>query len=233
MQRRTFKQLFAKCDHLGPDCPHKWVADEERANMVTHGIGIGLSIAALILLTIHASLHGGAKTAISCAIYGITLFLTYTSSTLYHSTRQLKIKAYLRTFDHICIYLLIAGTYTPFALVPLAGAFGWTLFAIIWSLAFAGAVFKFYCTGKYEWLSTLIYIMMGWIVVLIALGPILQSVPLACILWLLVGGLLYTGGVFFFLMETVPFSHTVWHFFVLGGSFCHFIAIYCYIAPMR
>jgi hemolysin III len=233
VQHTTFKQLFAKCDHLNPGCTHTWVLQEERANVITHAIGMALSIAALVLLAVHAAEVGTALNIVSCVIYGVTLVLAYTSSTFYHSARKIGVKKVLRIIDHVCIYLLIAGTYTPFTLVPLAGPFGWTLFGIIWGLALAGSIFR--CTftsNKYEWLSTLIYVLMGWVVILIAIGPIVQALPIGCILWLLAGGLLYTAGVFFFLLETKPYCHTIWHFFVLFGSFCHFIAVYNYIAPM-
>lgn len=231
MQSRGIHHLFDKCDHLDPSCPHTWAMHEERANMVTHSIGIGLSIAALVLLTIQASLYGSALNMISCTIFGITLLLAYSASTLYHSSTDRRVKRVLRMFDHICIYLLIAGTYTPFLLVSLRGTLGLGLFAIIWVLALGGAVFKLFFIEQFPWVSTLVYVAMGWM----GLGvivPIIHALPLACLFWLLAGGLFYTFGVFFFLLETVPFCHTVWHFFVMAGSFCHFVAVYYYVAPM-
>lgn len=224
-------KLFAKCDHHGPYCTHPWYRYEEMTNVITHGAGVLLSIAATVLLIVQAARFGSARGVVGCAVFGTTLILTYFSSAIYHLVRDLRIKHRLRIFDHISIYLLIAGTYTPFTLVSLYGAWGWSLFGVIWGLAVVGIGFKLYSVDKLAWLSTLTYVLMGW-VILVAIVPIVEALPAGALFWLVLGGLLYTGGVIFFLMETVPFAHTFWHLFVLAGSVCHFFAVLYYVAPL-
>lgn len=224
-------KLFAKCSHLSPDCPHWWYRHEEVANAISHVIGMLLGVAALVTLIVDACCWGTARNIIGVAIFGSSLTLTYGASALYHFTRDLALKRHLQRLDHICIYLLIAGTYTPFTLVPLHGIWGWSLFTVIWGLASLGILFKLWFFGKWEWLSTLTYVLMGW-AVLIAIVPLLDHLPNMAVIWLISGGLAYTFGVFFFLMETVPFMHTVWHLFVLAGSICHYFAVLFYVAPV-
>ena len=197
---------------------------EEIANSITHGIGLLLSIAGFVVLLVFAILRGGASHIVACSIYGATLIALYTASTLYHAVVSPRLKRGLRIFDHSAIYLLIAGTYTPFLLLYLRGPWGWSLFGVVWGLAFAGIVFKFWFVGHFEYVSTAIYLAMGWLVI-IAAKPVLAHVPMATLLWLLAGGLFYTGGVVFYAWRRLPYSHAVWHLFVLAGSTCHYCAI--------
>jgi len=203
---------------------------EEIANSVTHGIAFLLAIAALAVMVVFAALHGTAWHVVACSLYGSTLTLLYAASTLYHSIRQPKAKAILKIIDHAAIYLLIAGTYTPFLLVPMRGPWGWSLFGVLWGSALVGIGFKIFLAGRFTLLSTLVYVGMGWIV-LIAIRPLWQSLPLGGILWLAGGGLLYTLGTVFYLCRRIPFSHAIWHLFVLAGSVCHFFSVMFYIIP--
>ena len=197
---------------------------EELANTITHGIGLLLSVAGFLVLLVFAIIRGTASHVVACSIYGAALICLYTASTLYHATISPRLKRALKIFDHCAIYLLIAGTYTPFLLLNLRGAWGWSLFGVVWGLALAGILFKFWFVDHFEYLSTAIYVAMGWMVV-IAAKPVLAHVPTATLLWLLAGGLLYSSGVIFYLWKRLPYSHVVWHLFVLGGSACHYFAI--------
>ena len=208
--------------------PSAYTPREEKANAVTHGFGLVLSIAGLVVLVCRSSQHGDAWSITSSAIFGATLVLLYTTSTLYHSLLGVNAKALLRKLDHAAIFLLIAGTYTPFLLVSLRGAWGWSLFGVIWGLAIVGVAIKFWFAGRFRVLSTLIYIGMGWLVV-IALRPMLKAVPIGGLWLLLLGGLSYTGGTIFYLWKRLPYHHALWHLFVLGGSICHWIAIFGYV----
>ena len=204
---------------------------EEIANTVTHGIGLLLSIAGFVVLLVFAILRGTAWHVVACSIYGATLICLYSASTLYHAAVSARLKRALRIFDHSAIYLLIAGTYTPFLLLNLRGPWGWSLFGAIWGLALAGILFKFWFVGHWEHLSTAIYVLMGWLA-LIATKPVLAHVPSTTLLWLLAGGLFYSGGVIFYVWKRLPYSHAVWHVFVLAGSTCHYFAVLrCVLAP--
>ncbi len=203
---------------------------EEIANSITHGIGAALSIAGLTLLVVLASIYGDAWRVVSFSVYGSTLVILYLASTLYHSVQHPKVKPILRIFDHASIYLLIAGTYTPFTLVSMRGVWGWTIFGIVWSLALAGIVFKVFFIGKFENLSTVAYVLMGWVVV-IAFKELWVSLPMGGIFWLIGGGVTYTLGVIFYAWEKLPYNHAIWHLFVLGGSLCHFFAILFHVLP--
>jgi len=203
---------------------------EELASAITHGFGLLLSIAgaiALIAVSIH---HGTAWHIVSCSVYGVTLVLLYLSSTLYHAVSTPRLKQTFRLFDHSAVYLLIAGTYTPFTLVNLRGGWGWTLFGVVWVLTLAGITFKYVALGRFPVLSTLIYVLMGWLVVL-GIKPVLTFVPLHGFLWLLGGGLFYTVGIFFFASKKIPYSHAIWHVFALCGSVCHYWAVFFYVLP--
>ena len=197
---------------------------EEIANTVTHGIGLLLSIAGFVVLLVFAILRGTAWHVVACSIYGATLICLYSASTLYHAAVSARLKRAFRIFDHCAIYLLIAGTYTPFLLLNLRGPWGWSLFGAIWGLALAGILFKFWFVGHCEHLSTAIYALMGWLA-LIATKPVLAHVPSTTLLWLLAGGLFYSGGVIFYVWKRLPYSHAVWHVFVLAGSTCHYFAV--------
>jgi hemolysin III len=203
---------------------------EELANTITHGIGLLLSVAGFIVLLIFAILRGDASHIIACSIYGITLICLYAASTLYHAALSPRLKRGLKIFDHSAIYLLIAGTYTPFLLLNLGGAWGWSLFAVIWGLAFAGIVFKFWFVDLFQHISTAVYLAMGWLVV-IAAKPVLAQVPAVTVLWIAAGGILYSSGVVFYVWKRLPYSHAVWHVFVLAGSACHYIAVFRCVLP--
>ena len=205
---------------------------EEIANAITHGIGLLLSIAGFVVLLVFAVLRGTAWHIVACSIYGATLICLYAASTLYHAVISPRVKRALRIFDHSAIYLLISGTYTPFLLVSLRGPWGWSLFGVIWGLALAGVLFKFWFVERFAILSTAVYIAMGWLVV-IAAKPVITHLSLTAIIWLLAGGLAYTGGVVFFAAKRIPYSHAIWHLFVLAGSICHYFAILSTVIPPR
>jgi hemolysin III len=205
---------------------------EELANALTHGLGIVLSLAAVALLVVFSALNGTARHIVSFSIYGATLVLLYTASTLYHSFRNPRTKRALRILDHSAIYLLIAGTYTPFTLVVLKGAFGWTLFGIIWGLATTGVVLKLVFVGRFHAVAVGLYIAMGWLVV-VGLKPLIRGLPTPGLALMVAGGLLYTGGTVFYASKRIPWNHAIWHFFVLGGSICQFFAVLFYALPWQ
>jgi len=203
---------------------------EEIANSVTHGIGALLSIGGLAVLVGFASLRGNAWHITSCSIYGSTMILLYVASTLYHSIPIPSIKGILRQIDHSAIYLLIAGTYTPFMLVNLRGSWGWSLFGIVWGIAVLGIVLKATSYGRLPGISLALYLAMGWIVI-IAIKPMFAVIDQGGLLLLLLGGLAYTGGVVFYVWKKLPYSHAIWHLFVMAGSCFHFFAILFYVIP--
>jgi hemolysin III len=203
---------------------------EELANRVTHGIGTALSAGGLVILVIFAGRHGDAWQVVSSAVFGSTLVLLYTASTLYHSFRNPRTKAVLQKFDHAGIFLLIAGTYTPFVLVTLRGPWGWSLFGVIWGMALVGVFLKFWWAGRFNLASTLIYLAMGWLVI-VAEKPLIAALPRGGLWLLLAGGLCYTGGAAFYLWHRLPFHHAIWHLCVLGGSACHWAAIFLFVLP--
>jgi hemolysin III len=194
---------------------------EEIANSITHGIGAALSVAGLTILVVLAASYGDVWRVV----------ILYLASTLYHSFRQPKVKRIFRILDHSAIYLLIAGTYTPITLVSMRGPWGWSIFGVVWGLALVGIAFKSVFIGRFEKLSTAGYILMGWLCV-IAFNEMLVTIPAGGILWLFIGGLVYTVGVVFYAWEKLPFNHAIWHLFVLGGSICHFFAILVHVLPM-
>ncbi|AFU99106.1 PAQR family membrane homeostasis protein TrhA [Simiduia agarivorans] len=201
---------------------------EEIANSVSHGIGAALSVAALTLMVVVSVASGDGWKLTSALVYGISLVFLFLASTLYHAIVHDKVKGVLRLIDHCAIYLLIAGTYTPFLLINLRGAWGWTLFAVIWSLALFGIFFKLFFKHRFPKLSLFTYILMGWLVI-VALSEMLAKVPSGAMWLLLAGGLVYTLGAVFYKWEKLPFNHAIWHLFVLGGSTCHFLAVYLYV----
>jgi hemolysin III len=201
----------------------------ERFNGISHLMGSVLALAGASVLVVLAARQADPWKIVSFSLYGASLFLLYTFSTLYHSLRH-RAKAVFRKLDHLAIYLLIAGTYTPFALVTLRGGWGWSLFGTIWGLAIAGMLIEFTPRRGPRILPVVIYLLMGWLA-LIALKPLLQALPLHGFLWLLAGGLCYTLGVLFYgLDQRLKHAHGIWHLFVLGGSVCHYVAIYFYVA---
>ena len=202
---------------------------EEIANAVTHGLGLLLSIAGLVALVWLATVRGTAWHVVSCAIYGSTLVLLYLSSTLYHALSATRAKKLFRVFDHSAIFLLIAGTYTPFVLVSLRTRFGYALLAVVWVLSVGGVVFKSIKVDGYGAISTGVYVLLGWISIF-AVRPLALSLTWAAMGWLVAGGLLYTLGVIFFAWNR-RYAHAVWHVFVLGGSVCHYLAVLLYVVP--
>ena len=202
---------------------------EEIANSITHGIGAALATAALTILVVFAALKGDTWRIVSFTIYGASLVIMYVSSTLYHSITNLKAKKYFRIMDHSSIFLLIAGTYTPITLISLRGTgWGWTIFGLIWGLAILGILFKLMFYGKLEKLSVVFYILMGWLAV-VAIKPMLANLPPGLLIWIAVGGLSYTLGIIFYAWTKLPYSHSIWHLFVLGGSISHFFGILLYL----
>ena len=197
---------------------------EEIANAITHGIGALLAVAALVVLIVMAAIHGSVWHIVSFSIFGATLVLLYFASTLYHSLTHAKAKRVFHKFDHISIYLLIAGTYTPFCLTALRGWIGWTVLGVVWSCAILGAVLKAISVGKRIKLSTVLYILMGW-VILVAIQPLYKAMPFNGFLFLVAGGISYTIGTIFFIRNQVKYNHSVWHVFVLGGSVLHFFSV--------
>lgn len=211
--------------------PPRYTLGEEIANSVIHGVGIVLGIAGLGVLTAFASLRGDAWHIVGCSIFGAALILLYTTSTLYHSIPHPRAKAVMRTLDHSAIFILIAGTYTPFLLVNLRGPWGWSLFGIIWGLALIGIALRVARGRRSTLLSVGLYVGMGWAVV-VAIEPMLDGVAPGGLLLLLLGGLAYTLGVVFYVWKRLPYHHAIWHGFVLAGSILHFFAILFYVIPL-
>lgn len=205
---------------------------EEIAHAVTHGLGALLAIVGLTVLVARATLYGNVWHIVASSVFGATLVLMYTASTLYHSIPLPRAKKVLRVVDHSMIYFLIAGTYTPFTLVTLHGSWGWSLFAFTWGLAALGVAFKIFATGRYEKLSVAVYLAMGWCAV-VATRPILKNLELGGLILTVAGGLAYSGGVAFYLWERLRYHHAIWHLFVLAGSVLQYFAIFFYVVPGR
>jgi hemolysin III len=201
---------------------------EERINIITHGLGIPLSVLALILLIPNALVNGDRLDLICSIIFGVSLILAYVASTFFHSTKSPKLRRRFNICDHASIYILIAGTYTPFALITLEGRLGWIIFGVIWTLAVIGIIFKIIYIGKYRLLSTLFYVMMGWLIIG-AVKPLMANLPHDGLLWLLAGGISYTIGAILYSNRKIKFNHAIFHVLVLIGSFCHFMAVYFYV----
>ena len=196
---------------------------EERINAMTHAAGLIASMVGGALLIVLAALDGRPTLIVGVSVFVATLILLYTASTFYHAATGEIARRRLKIFDHAAIYLLIAGSYTPFTLAAMGGAWGWSLFGIVWSLAIAGVVFKLFFTGRHKGISTIIYIAMGWMA-LIAIGPLVRALDATTLAWLVAGGVTYTVGTIFY-MSGRKYAHAVWHLFVLGGSVCHAIAV--------
>ena len=206
---------------------------EEAANAVTHGVGLVLSLIGMPILILAALDRGERATVIGASVFGATLIALYAASTLYHAIPHPTLKQKLRVVDHAAIYLLIAGTYTPFTLGVLRGTWGWTLFGIVWTLAALGVLFKVvFGSGAMAKVSTAIYVAMGWVII-IAIKPLMASMEHAGLMLLVAGGLCYTGGVIFYVDRRRTWTHPVWHLFVMGGSICHYFAVLWYAAPAR
>ncbi len=199
------------------------------ANAITHGVGALLAIAGAAYLII-ASTRGSAWVVASCSIFAATLVLVYLCSTLYHSLVRTRARHVFHVLDHAAIYLLIAGTYTPFTLVSLRGPVGWTLFAVVWALAIAGVIFKSFAVDGFAVASAAVYLFQGWVVVFAA-RPLMHAISPQGLIWLGAGGLAYTFGIVFFALDRIPYFHAAWHVFVLAGSIAHYFAILFYVVP--
>ena len=199
-------------------------SSEEVANVVTHGLGVLASLAGGSVLIVLAALRGTTWNVVGVSVFVASLVALYLASTFYHASRSETVRRRLKILDHCAIYLLIAGTYTPFMIGALRGGWGWSLFGVIWGLALGGVCFKLFFTGRFQLLSTGIYIAMGWLIV-IAAAPLVRTLEPATLAWLLAGGISYTGGTFFYHSRRVPFAHAIWHLFVIGGSVCHCVAV--------
>lgn len=208
--------------------PPRYTRGEEIANTAIHGVGVLLAIAAPVILTGFAAQQGDAWRIVSCCIYGLTLIMMYSASTLYHGVRPGRAKSILRTIDHAAIFLLIAGTYTPFTLVNLRGPWGWSLFGAVWTLALLGIIFEASVLRRFSRVLVGLYVLMGWAVI-VAIKPMLRSVEPGGLVLLLGGGLAYTVGVVFYRWRTLPYHHAIWHVFVLAGSVLHFFAVLFYV----
>jgi len=207
--------------------PPQYSPAEERLNVGSHALGFVLSVCALAALLLKAGASGSGLALFSAALFGLSLVTLYGVSTLYHNTGRSVLRARLRIADHAAIYGLIAGTYTPFTLLVLPQRVGLTIFAATWGMALAGIVLKFFFTGRFRLLSTLLYVFMGWIIVF-AITPLVESLPAAGLRWLVAGGVAYTLGAVLYSIRRLPFNHAVFHLFVLAGSACHFVAVYGY-----
>lgn len=201
---------------------------EELAHGISHGLGTALSIVGLVFLLLAACRYGDSWHIVSASIYGSTLILLYAASTLYHLIPASKLKKVFQKLDHGMIYVLIAGTYTPFTLISLRGAWGWTLFGVVWGLAVVGFGLEIFLRRRIQWLSLSLYLGLGWLVIF-AIRPMLAAVPTGGMLLLLGGGLLYSLGITFYVWKKLLYHHAIWHLFVIGGSICHFYAIYAYV----
>ena len=205
---------------------------EEIANAVTHGIGVLLSIGGGAVLISLMAMQAGARELISVGVFVTTLVLLYSASTLYHLARDPQRKAHLKVLDHCAIFLLIAGTYTPFTIAAMRGGWGWSLFGVIWGLALAGILLKLFFTGRFRYLSTATYVGMGWLIV-VAFVPLTEALTPTALAWLIAGGVFYTAGTLFYHAHRLPYSHAIWHLFVLGGSICHFSAVAAQLVGSR
>jgi len=204
---------------------------EELWNVITHGTGAVLSIVALVIMVLYSIYHNGTPMHIAASvIFGSSLILLYSASTVYHWAWTLRWKRVMQRIDHLCIYLLIAGSYTPIALLGLKGVWGWTIFGLIWAFAIAGFIFKFSPLRKSEKISLTLYALMGWLII-IAIKPLIENLATGALFFLLGGGLCYTFGIYFYAKEKIPYNHTIWHLFVLGGSTLHFLGVFLYLIP--
>jgi hemolysin III len=210
------------------DIEQHWALGDEWANTLTHGIGLALSLIGVAFLIYSPLMEGHPWKLFSFSIFGLTLVLLYGVSTLYHYCHIGTLKHFYRLLDHCAIYLLIAGSYTPFTLISLQGIWGWALCITVWSLAIVGIVLKCCFVGKFNRLSLGLYLVMGWLIVF-ALEPLVSSLSAEGLWWLAAGGLFYTGGIVFYVLDRIRFFHAIWHLFVLGGSLCHYFAILLYV----
>ncbi len=203
---------------------------EEKINIISHAIGFILSIVALVLLVTHANLHGDVWHIVSFSIFGASLIILYAASTFYHNAKKPELRNRLKIIDHAAIYVLIAGSYTPFTLVTLQGTIGWVIFGTSWGLALAGIILKLFFTGKYNIISTMMYVFTGWVIIF-AIKPLINNLPLEGLYWLFAGGMAYTMGAILYSIKKIKFNHAIFHVFVLMGSFSHFVSVFFYVLP--
>jgi hemolysin III len=203
---------------------------EEKINIVSHVIGFILSIVAFIVLVTHANQYGNVLHVVSFGIFGTSLIILYLASTCYHSAKKPDLRTRLRIIDHASIYVLIAGTYTPFALITLSGSIGWVIFGTVWGLALTGIIWKLFFTGKYKLLSTIMYVLIGSLVIF-AIKPLTNNLSLEGVLWIFAGGLAYIIGATLYSIKKIKFNHAIFHVFVLIGSGSHFVAVFFYVLP--
>jgi hemolysin III len=200
-------------------------AAEERINVYSHGLGLIASVIALVILTLKAD---GILQIVSVVVFAASLIALYGSSTIYHSTQDVARRVWMRTVDHSMIYVLIAGSYTPLALLVLEGAVGWTIFGVSWAMAVTGIVIKLFHTGKYDKISTAMYVFMGWVIIF-AIKPLAANLPFEGLIWLFAGGVSYTLGALFYSIKKMPYGHATFHVFTLLGSVCHFVCVYYFV----
>jgi hemolysin III len=212
------------------DTGYNQTKNEEWASGMIHGIGAGLSLAGMIILVDHASRTGDAWRTAIFGIYGSSLIILYAVSTVYHIVSNPRIKALFHLFDHAAVFLLIAGTYTPFCLITVRGWWGWSIFCIVWGMAILGIVFQYFFIGRFRIASTILYLVTGWIIV-IAVKPLLETLPAGGLKWIIFGGACYTFGIIFFAWKKLPFGHFIWHIFVLAGSIFHYFGVLFYVLP--
>jgi hemolysin III len=205
---------------------------EEKTNIWSHILGLGLSIVGLGLLLLKSMAFGDPWHIAASTIFGLSLVCLYAASATYHSATDLRKRARRRIFDHAAIYVLIAGTYTPFTLITLKGWVGWTIFAVSWGMAVTGVILKLFYTGRFILLSTLMYVFMGWMIIF-AVKPLSVNLAAGGMFWLIAGGVAYTVGAILYSIRKIPFNHAIFHLFVLLGSFCHFLSVYLYILPSQ
>ncbi len=211
---------------------NEYSALEEKINISSHALGFLLSILALVFLNVRTFEYGTIWHIVSFAIFGASLIILYAISTIYHHAKDPVLRNRLRILDHSAIYLLIAGTYTPFTLVTLNGPTGWTIFSITWLMAAIGITLKIFFTGRYDILSTIMYVFMGWII-LFAIQPLIENLSAEGLFWLVSGGVAYTLGAILYSIDRIRYNHAIFHFFVLIGSTCHFISVYLYVLPLE
>lgn len=223
--RKSSRHLMPKCSQC-----NEYSLKEELTNAITHGIGAGLALIGLITLLFTAIRYGDIYHIVSAAVYGSSLILLYLASAFYHLFSLHGLKKFFQKLDHLMIYILIAGTYTPFTLVTLQGAWGWTLFSLVWGMALCGLLLELALKKRIEWLSLTFYLSMGWLL-LIVIKPLAVSLATGGLILLLTGGLLYTFGVIFYVWKNLSYSHAIWHLFVMAASTAHFFAILFYVMP--
>ena len=208
----------------------RYTTGEEIAHSITHGIGAGLAIAGLVILLVYSARYGTAIHVVASALYGSTLTLMFLNSTLYHAITAPRAKRVFRILDHSAIFLLIAGSYTPFTIVSIRGGWGWSLFGVVWGLAVLGILFEIFFMDRYKWITAAFYLGMGWIVVL-AWSPLKAAMHPAGIRLIFIGGIFYTVGIVFYALKRIPFNHVIWHLFVIGGAVSHYFTMLYYVVP--